>query len=153
VNRFLLILISFAISQQILAQTNSTQFEQMEDEILVLVNQHRESLGLTPLKMNSIVREQSQLHSRSMANGTEKFSRNGFNNRTKIIRSKFGGNAFAENIAYGHMSAKSVVDGWLNSPGHKKNIEGNYTHIGVGVAQTSSGTLYYTQIFVHHITD
>jgi len=136
-----------------LGQNSAKQLEQMENEIVLLVNQHRESLGLTPLKMNNIAREQSQLHSKRMAYGSEKFSHNGFDSRTKTIRSKFGGNAFAENIAYGHMSAKSVVDGWLNSPGHKKNIEGNYTHIGVGVAQSKSGTLYFTQIFVRHITE
>jgi len=40
------------------------------------------------------------------------------------------------------------VNSWLNSSGHKKNIEGNYSHTGVGIAKNQYGTLYFTQIFV-----
>jgi len=39
------------------------------------------------------------------------------------------------------------VDGWLNSPGHKKNIEGNFTLTGIGYARDHKGNIYFTQIF------
>jgi uncharacterized protein YkwD len=45
------------------------------------------------------------------------------------------------------MSAKEVVEGWLNSPGHKRNIEGDFTLTGIGVAKNNKGIIYYTQIF------
>src|SRR5690606_4645258 len=41
----------------------------------------------------------------------------------------------------------AVTTGWLDSPGHRKNILGSYTHIGIGVACSSSGRPFYTQVF------
>ncbi len=54
----------------------------------------------------------------------------------------------AENVAYGNMTAAKVVDGWLHSPGHKKNIEGNYNLTGIGTVQREDGVIYFTQIFI-----
>jgi len=36
----------------------------------------------------------------------------------------------AENIAYGHKSVQTVMQAWLRSPGHRRNIMGNYLCIG-----------------------
>ena len=54
----------------------------------------------------------------------------------------------AENLAYGELSAEAVVKGWINSPGHKKNIEGNYTLTGIGTYQDAKGVIYFTQLFM-----
>jgi uncharacterized YkwD family protein/spore coat assembly protein SafA len=57
--------------------------------------------------------------------------------------------AAAENIAYGQRTAQEVVNAWMNSPGHRANIlSQSCTQIGVGAAKTSSGTLYWTQMFM-----
>ena len=57
--------------------------------------------------------------------------------------------AAAENIAYGQRTAQEVVTAWMNSPGHRANIlTQSCTHIGVGAAKTSSGTLYWSQMFM-----
>jgi uncharacterized protein YkwD len=46
-----------------------------------------------------------------------------------------------ENIAAGHKSPASVIDGWLRSLGHRANIERpEYQAIGVGVARATGGT-------------
>jgi uncharacterized protein YkwD len=37
-----------------------------------------------------------------------------------------------------------VMKGWMNSAGHKANILGNYTQIGVAVAYSADGTPYWT---------
>jgi len=43
--------------------------------------------------------------------------------------------------------ARMIVDGWMTSPGHRKNmLEPNYTHLGVGVAARGKDC-YATQIF------
>ena len=53
-----------------------------------------------------------------------------------------------ENIAYGYSSAESVMNGWMNSAGHKANIlKSSYTQIGVGVVE-NRGTLYWVQLFI-----
>ncbi|MDF9717721.1 CAP domain-containing protein [Nocardioides sp. ChNu-153] len=52
----------------------------------------------------------------------------------------------AENIAYGY-GVTGVVDAWMDSPGHRANILGDFTHIGVGVATDANGRPYYVQNF------
>ena len=42
---------------------------------------------------------------------------------------------------------------WLNSPGHRKNIEGDFTHIGIGVVKNDAGVYYFTQIFLKKRSD
>lgn len=57
--------------------------------------------------------------------------------------------AAGENIAYGQTSAAQVVRDWMNSPGHRANIlSQSFTHLGVGAAKKSNGTLYWTQMFI-----
>jgi len=58
------------------------------------------------------------------------------------VRYTFAG----ENIAYGHTSAAQVVQAWMDSPGHKKNILGDFTQIGVGIHE-ENGRLYWSQEF------
>lgn len=57
--------------------------------------------------------------------------------------------AAGENIAMGQTSPSQVMNAWMNSAGHRENIlKASYTKIGVGVAQNSSGTYYWTQHFI-----
>ncbi|MBT3155145.1 hypothetical protein HTV45_30445 [Streptomyces sp. CHD11] len=53
-----------------------------------------------------------------------------------------------ENIACGQRSAAEVVEGWMNSPGHRANIlKAGFTHIGVGFAGGGRAGTYWTQLF------
>ena len=78
------------------------------------------------------------------------FRHDGFDERMAAISRQLKNvSATAENVAYGANTAKDVVDMWLHSPGHKKNIEGNYNLTGLGIEKGTDGQLYYTQIFVY----
>jgi uncharacterized protein YkwD len=123
----------------------------IEENILGLINDYRRSRGLSSLQMTDIASYQAAQHSRNMASGKTAFSHDGFEQRIAAIKKAMGADymaAAAENVARGQMSAKEVVNGWLKSAGHKKNIEGNYNLTGVGVAQNSKGELFFTQIFL-----
>jgi hypothetical protein len=55
---------------------------------------------------------------------------------------------WGENIAYGYATASSVVQAWLNSAGHRANIENaSYRSTGVGAATNASGVVYWSQEF------
>jgi uncharacterized protein YkwD len=44
--------------------------------------------------------------------------------------------------------ASQVVDGWINSPGHRENIlNARYDREGIGIAVSSDGKVYVTQNF------
>lgn len=57
--------------------------------------------------------------------------------------------ARGENLASGFATPTAVMAGWMASTdGHKENILGAYTHIGVGVYE-SGGTIYWCQLFIN----
>ncbi len=55
---------------------------------------------------------------------------------------------WGENIAWGQSSEREVMDGWMDSSGHKRNImHKDFTHIGVGVAYDRNGRAYWCAVF------
>ncbi len=126
------------------AQDNS-----MKKEILRYINQHRTDMGLHPLTTNSIIEDEALTHSNNMAKGRIPFGHDGFDDRMgRIMKQIKPSHAAAENVAEGARTAREVVDIWLHSPGHRKNIEGNYTLTGIGIATDRNGKLFFTQIFI-----
>src|SRR5689334_4839156 len=122
----------------------------LEDQILVLINQHRKKKGLSALSSNPVIEAEARRHTIAMASHQSPFGHDGFSYRSKVITSKVAGvTATAENVAYGSRSAEEVVNGWLKSSGHKKNIEGKYKLTGIGVARDEKSVLYFTQIFAN----
>ncbi|MDR3679351.1 MAG: CAP domain-containing protein [Flavipsychrobacter sp.] len=121
----------------------------MKKEILIYINQHRKDMGLQPLKTNSIIEDEALTHSNNMAKGRVPFGHDGFDDRMgRIMKQIKPSHAAAENVAEGAKTAREVVDIWLHSPGHRKNIEGNYTLTGIGIAADRNGKLFFTQIFI-----
>ena len=53
-----------------------------------------------------------------------------------------------ENIAWGQRDAREVVDSWMDSPGHRRNIlNRDFYHVGFGVAYDRDGRPYWCAIF------
>ncbi len=132
------------------AQAKPSPYTSMAAEILTLVNEHRATIGKQPLVFNDLITASAEGHSRNMATKKVPFSHQGFEGRTtKLAKQIKPSNSFAENVAYGANSAQEAVEMWLNSPGHKKNIEGDYNLTGIGIVKGKGGQLYFTQIFLH----
>jgi len=43
--------------------------------------------------------------------------------------------------------ARVAVEGWIQSPGHRKNLLSNQTLCGIGVYVNAAGAYYLTQLF------
>jgi uncharacterized protein YkwD len=87
-----------------------------------------------------------------MASGAVAFGHTGFQTRIQTLAQTISFNSAAENVAANWGSsdpAATAVSGWLNSAGHLANIAGNYRLTGIGVAKSSSGQVYLTQIFLN----
>jgi uncharacterized protein YkwD len=56
-----------------------------------------------------------------------------------------------ENVASGY-TYDTVVQAWVNSPEHYKNLVGDYTDLGVGYYQGSDGKRYWSQVFGKYAT-
>lgn len=123
----------------------------MNDQILYYTNKFRASNGLAPLKMEINCSLLAEKHSKDMASGRTGFGHDGFEERAAAIGKVLGGaSGAAENVAYGTLDAKGVVDGWIKSPGHRKNMLGNFNLIGIGYAQGKGRIIYFTQLFIKH---
>ena len=62
--------------------------------------------------------------------------------------SRLGFSPVAENIAYGQKDEESVMNTWLWSPGHRRNIMNkSFTHIGCGLAYSANNTPYWCVCF------
>ena len=61
---------------------------------------------------------------------------------------KLGFSRVGENIAYGQKNEKDVMNSWLKSYGHKKNIMNkHYTHMGFGYSYSEKNILYWCVCF------
>lgn len=119
-----------------------------ERAVVDLTNRYREQYGLAPLtadpKLCELARMKSQdmrdkgyfdHHSPTYGSPFEMMKRFGVSYRTT-----------GENIAMGYRTAQSVVEGWMNSPGHRANIlNAGFTRIGVGYISDGN---YCTQMFI-----
>ena len=116
------------------------------DAVVALTNDARAGAGCPPLRTDSRLTAAAQGHSEDMAaNGY--FSHDsrdgrGFDDR---IRDTGHPSPGGENIAQGQESAAEVVQAWMNSPGHRRNIE-NCSFTGIGVGLDPRGN-YWTQDF------
>ena len=125
-------------------------------EIINLTNQHRAQLGLSALSVDLDLAEAAQYHSGNMA-ASDFFDHQDPDGRRPADRAEDFGyeNRFVgENIASGFTTPQAVFTGWLNSPGHRANIENaNWNEIGVGYyflandPGTYTNRHYWTQKF------
>lgn len=120
------------------------------NEFMDLINNHRTSIGLRALILDDGLSEIVLKHSQDMANGTVAFGHTGFSSRCSAGYDVLGGgNWCGENVAMGQKTPEAAYTAWMNSPGHRANIESSKaTHTGFAYAKSSSGTYYWTQIFI-----
>ena len=119
-----------------------------EHEVVRLVNEIRQQNGLKPLTENWELSRVARYKSQDMLDNSY-FAHNSPTYGTPFQMMKAFGLSYrtaGENIAKGYASPQAVVNGWMNSSGHRANILNvSYTQIGIGyVAQGN----YWTQMFV-----
>ena len=123
----------------------------MAQEILYYTNKFRASQGKPPLILDATCSGQAYKHSKAMATGATAFGHDGFEERVARLTTVFGNiPGAAENVAYGNLDAEQVVNGWIKSPGHRKNMLGDFDRIGIGSAHSSkdSRIIFFTQVFI-----
>ncbi|WP_188207275.1 CAP domain-containing protein [Alkalibacillus aidingensis] len=123
---------------------------EFEEQVHTLVNEERDKEGLSPLDFSDEISVVAREKSNDMA------ANDYFDHQSPTYGSPFEMmdhygleyRAAGENIAMGQRSPEQVMDGWMNSEGHRENIlNDTFTHIGVGFVQEGYQT-YWTQMFV-----
>lgn len=122
-----------------------------EMEVIRLVNIERTKQGLKPLSYNWELSRVARFKSKDMAQ-LGYFSHTSPTYGSPFTMMKNFGIRYSyagENIAMGYRTPQEVVNGWMNSSGHRRNIlSPNFTQIGVGYAVNSKGVPYWTQMFI-----
>lgn len=106
----------------------------------------------TKIRWNCLVEKAAQIHSDDMAskNFFDHTGSDGSSAGDRITRVGYNWRGWGENIAAGQPDVASVMQGWLESPGHCKNIMGaSHKEFGLGytVNNNSQYRLYWTQNF------
>ncbi|WP_373544951.1 CAP domain-containing protein [Chamaesiphon sp.] len=115
-----------------------------------LVNRYRQYRNLPPLVVDPDISAQAKAHSEEMARSGN-MNHDGFDRRADLVSKTIVYRSVAENIAFnaGHGQPDLVaVKGWIESPGHQRNMVGRYDLTGIGVVQNAKGEYYFTQIFI-----
>ncbi|MGJ5893240.1 CAP domain-containing protein [Streptomyces niveiscabiei] len=124
--------------------------DRVEAEVLELTNRERVRAGLGPLAPDGPLARAARAYCVDMA-ARAFYSHTSPEGTQPWDRAKAAGSAkrsIGENIACGQRSAAEVVEGWMNSPGHRANIlKADFTHLGVGFAGGGPAGTYWTQLF------
>ena len=115
-----------------------------ENTILSLVNQARASQNLGPLKLNSSVSAVANAWANHMASDGAMSHNPSYSSQIPS-----GWTRAAENVAHGYSSPSAVHDGWMNSPGHRANILGDFTDIGISFI-SAGGTTWAVENFAKY---
>ncbi len=140
-----------ALAEPIAAPADAFSFAQ---RVVDLTNEQRIAAGLAPLQLNDALASSAGAYAQDMA------SRDYFSHYSPEGASPTDRNAAAgypsfdwgmyvgENLAKGYGSPEAVMQGWMDSEGHKRNVLlPNYIEIGVGVAVAPDGTMYWAEEF------
>lgn len=129
-------------------QTTSSSLSAYEQKVVELTNQERAKNGLAALKVDAALSKVAREKSLDM-------NKNGYFSHTSPtygspfdMMKQFGiSYQYAgENIAMGQSTPEEVVQAWMNSEGHRKNIlSANFNYIGVSYVEEGN---YWTQMFI-----
>ncbi|WP_030730822.1 CAP domain-containing protein [Streptomyces sp. NRRL S-237] len=116
-------------------------------QVLALVNQERAAAGCSAVSLNAKLTKAAQDHSADMASHSNMShtGSDGSDPGARITRAGYTWSTYGENVAYGYSTPEKVMEGWMNSQGHRENILNcSFKEIGIGLAQPGN---YWTQDF------
>ena len=123
-------------------------YNDTELRLVQLINDYRQSLGLNRLEVINHISYKSEGHNEYMIE-KQAMSHDYFQERSTNLIQVLGAERVSENVAYNYNTPESAFAAWKNSPGHRANIEGDFTHFGVSVSiDSETGRKFYTNMFI-----
>ncbi|MFP3884584.1 CAP domain-containing protein [Priestia filamentosa] len=131
-------------------QAESSDSSQYAEQVVQLVNKEREKQGLKPVTLDKELSDVATKKSEDMkAKGYFDHTSPTYGSPFDMMK-QFGieYKSAGENIAKGQQTPEEVMNSWMNSDGHRKNIlNPSFTHMGVGYVEDGNST-YWTQMFI-----
>jgi uncharacterized protein YkwD len=115
-----------------------------------LVNEQRSQRDLATLRCDAEVGRAAAVHAEDLCRHS-RFSHTGTDGSSMVDRARRVGLEFrtlGENVAKGQRSAHQVVEEWMASPGHRKNIlNEDFQRIGVAYTRCPQSRPIWVQVF------
>lgn len=116
--------------------------DQMVQEVVRLTNEERAKNGRAPLQYNQYLTDFAMTRAQELS---ILFSHTRPDGTTPNIK---------QNIAAGNMTPEQVVNGWMNSDGHRVTMLGSsYNYIGIGIYKSDDGRMFWVQAFTSYDPD
>ena len=130
------------------APEESGGVQEAAEAVASLVNAARQDAGLSELELDADLCAAAQARAREIAQSFSHTRPDGSSCFTILEEFGVSYRAAGENIAMGQRTPEEVMDGWMNSSGHRANIlNGTFTSIGVGYYVDGAGAAHWVQIF------
>lgn len=130
------------------APEESGGVQEAAEAVAPLVNAARRDAGLSELELDADLCAAAQARAQEIAQSFSHTRPDGSSCFTILEEFGISYRAAGENIAMGQRTPEEVMDGWMNSSGHRANIlNGTFTSIGVGYYVDGAGAAHWVQIF------
>lgn len=131
-------------------ETPDTGILSYAEQVVKLVNEERAKAGLPALEVKDDVAAAANVRAREIKQVFSHTRPDGSNFSSALKEQNVSYRGAGENIAWGQKTPEQVMNGWMNSSGHRANIlNKNYKNIGVGYYQDERGTNYWVQLFTY----
>ncbi|WP_051437707.1 CAP domain-containing protein [Eubacterium xylanophilum] len=144
---------AYTCKVKVLASGGATSAKSMSaaKAVLNIVNDERSKVGAKTLKLDSKLCELAMKRAKELTNVFSHTRPNGRSCFTMLKENKVTYRIAAENIAAGQPTPKRVMDGFMASPGHKKNIlHKSFRKVGIACYESNGGYgFYWVQIFTN----
>ncbi|WP_405384637.1 CAP domain-containing protein [Maribacter sp. LLG6340-A2] len=125
---------------------SSDKHNALEAELFEIINTYRVSIGLNEMAFEGTTYYYAGLHTDYMIEkGTTSHAK--FGERAEKISKRTGAVYVAENVARNYDTVQEAFEAWIDSPGHRVNIEGDYDYSAISIKENANGDLYFTQLF------
>lgn len=119
----------------------------VQQEVLRLVNAQREKAGKQPLTLDAKLSQAAQVRAAEIVQLFSHDRPDGTSCFTAMKEAGVSYRAAGENIAAGQRTPAEVMEGWMNSQGHRENIlSDSFGRLGVGYTVVN-GRAYWVQMF------
>jgi uncharacterized protein YkwD len=140
-----LILLLLSWSHNPIDSTKSVDEIKTANQLIQLVNVHRESLGKSKLIRNSLADQLAAEHVNYMISKKD-VNNDNFEVRWEALEQQANAKEITENVGL-DISAEKAMNAYLSRVWLRANVEGDFTHTGIAVKKDENGNYYYLQIF------
>ena len=139
------------LSGMVISSVNAEDYQAKKDEVIMLVNEQRAAQGKDILYESALLNQAADIRAKEITSNFSHTRPDGTSGYKVVYEVGATYMAVGENIAYGYFTEADVMNGWMNSSGHRANIlNDSYHAMGVGIAY-SNGMYYWVQLFTDGI--